>query len=161
MDELHPEANDWNARYQSGRPPWDLDAPAPALVDLLANLPREPQRVLVPCAGLGHDAIAWAKAGYQVTAVDFAPLAVAGARQQADALGVALTILQADLFKLPEAFQGAFDIVWEQTCLCALDPSKRMDYLQAMARVLRAGGVFYGLFWNHGRPGGLHKFGLQ
>lgn len=174
-----PEA--WNARYVHGQTGWDRAGPAPALVALLARLdgehtlrsrvapsPRsgktapggEPRastaaaRVLVPGAGYGHDAIAWARAGYDVTAVDFAPLAVQGLRDRAEAQGVQLEALSADIFALPGALAGTFDIVWEQTCLCAIDPGRRDEYVSMLQRALVPGGRVYALLWNHERGGG-------
>ena len=70
MNKHHPEAEDWNASYEFGRPPWDRDALPLALVDLLNTLQPARLKVLVPCAGLGNDAIAWAEAGHDVVAVE-------------------------------------------------------------------------------------------
>ncbi len=144
---------DWNQRYTEGDTPWDLDAPPPALLRVIAAAPRG-LRVLVPGAGRGLDAIAWAEAGHEVVAIDFAPLAVASMRERVAARGVAIEVLQADIFQLPEALAGTFDRVWEQTCFCAIPVERRGDYVRSMASVLRPGGCLVGLLWNHGRPGG-------
>jgi SAM-dependent methyltransferase len=144
----------WEQRYREGRAAWDLGAAPPCLGRLLAGLPARRLRVLVPGAGFGHDAVAWARAGHQVTAVDFAPSAVAGARARARETGVAMAVLEEDLFALPATLEGAFDAVWEQTCYCAVAPKRRDEYAAAMARALVPGGTLYGLFWNHGREGG-------
>jgi methyl halide transferase len=154
MDNPDQRAEGWNARYAAGRPPWDLGDAPPALTDLIQSLPASGQRVLVPCAGLGHDALAWAAAGYPTIAVDFAALAVEGAQEIAQQRGVDLTVLQADLFHLPDTLENSFDIIWEQTCLAALQPKQRGRYFRAMAWALKPEGVFWGLVWNHGRSGG-------
>jgi hypothetical protein len=156
MNENDPgaEAASWDASYAGGRPPWDLSGPPAALTRLIESMDPTPLRVLVPCSGNGHDAIAWAQAGHQVVAVDFAPRAVAGAQDGAARAGVALEILQADLFQIKQEFRGSFDLVWEQTCLAALDPARREGYFETMAAVLGSAGLFIGLLWNHGRVGG-------
>jgi SAM-dependent methyltransferase len=154
MTDTNPDADQWNTRYVGGRPPWDLGSPPPVLLDLIASFSPKTLRVLVPCTGYGHDAIAWASAGHDVVAVDFAPLAVAGAADNAKVRGVTLRIEQADLFNLQPGYAAAFDIIWEQTCLAALDPDRREAYFAVMAWALRPGGDFYGLLWNHGRTGG-------
>lgn len=110
--------------------------------------------MLVPGAGRGHDAIAWARGGHVATAVDFAPLAVEGARTLARERGVELEVVQADIFDLPRSLVGSFDLVWEQTCLCAIDPERRTDYVDSMHRALRPDGELVALLWNHGREGG-------
>ncbi|MDB4991487.1 MAG: thiopurine S-methyltransferase [Myxococcaceae bacterium] len=155
------DAAAWNARYAQGQTGWDRGGAAPALVALLTRIPHGQSaltsgraRVLVPGAGFGHDAIAWAGAGFDVTAVDFAKLAVIGLRQWAEAAGVTLRALEADIFELPHELEGAFDVVWEQTCLCAIDPARRHEYVQMLERVLVPGGTVYALLWNHQRAGG-------
>jgi SAM-dependent methyltransferase len=146
-------AEAWNQRYAEGRTRWDLGGPPPVLTSLLATI--EPgRRVLVPGAGRGHDAIAWAQAGHRVVAIDIAPLAVEAARALADERSVQIEVLEADIFALPGALTAAFDVVWEQTCFCAIPVERRGNYVRAMAQALVPGGKLYGLFWNHGQPGG-------
>jgi SAM-dependent methyltransferase len=147
------ESEAWNQRYVDGKTAWDLGGPPPALVRVIAARPPS-LRVLVPGAGRGHDALAWAQAGHQVVAVDFAPLAVVAARENAAARGVAMEVHEGDIFALPDTFAGSFDLVWEQTCFCAIPPERRADYARSMAAVLRPGGHIVALFWNHGREGG-------
>lgn len=142
----------WEGRYQQGDTPWDLGAPPPALVTVIAA-ETPPLRVIVPGAGFGHDAIAWAQAGHHVTLVDIAPTAITGARRLAQAAGVELTLLEADIFALPDA-DGAFDLVWEQTCFCAIGLEQRSAYAQQAARWLAPGGRMIALLWNHGAEGG-------
>ena len=147
------ESDAWNQRYVEGRTGWDLGGPPPALVRVIAA--QAPgRRVLVPGAGRGHDAIAWAEAGHQVVAIDFAPLAVAAARENAAARGLVIEVREADIFALPGELAGSFDLVWEQTCFCAIPTERRGDYVQAMAAVLKPGGRIVALLWNHGRTGG-------
>jgi SAM-dependent methyltransferase len=149
-------ADDWNQRYAEGNTAWDLGGPPPVLVRVIAAHPLATARlrVLVPGAGRGNDAIAWAEAGHEVVAVDFANLAVAAAREQAAARGVSMEVLEADVFALPAALAGSFDLAWEQTCFCAIPVERRPDYARAMAEVLRPGGRLFALLWNHGREGG-------
>jgi SAM-dependent methyltransferase len=149
-----PESKLWNAHYKTGRPGWDLEGPPPVLTELIETIPEKPLRILVPCAGYAHDAMAWAKAGHEVVAMDFAPLAVQGARERAGTQGIDLTIQQADMFQPDDQLKGTFDIIWEQTCLAAIDPGRRAEYFKIMAASLKPQGKFYGLLWNHGRQGG-------
>lgn len=148
------DPNAWNQRYLEGSTGWDLKAPAVALSQLLAGFPRAKKRVFVPGAGFGNDAIAWAQAGHDVVAADFAPLAVAGMKERAEKSKVQLTALQADIFALDASLDGSFDIVWEQTCLCAIDPARRPAYVDAMHRMLKPGGTMYALLWNRKVEGG-------
>lgn len=153
MSDTKPRCpRDWEQAYVDGRVPWDLGSAPPALEALVARTP--PGRVFVPGAGRGHDARAWARGGSAVTALDVSPTAVAEARALDAASGAVVTWIAGDLFDLPRDLAGAFDVVWEQTCFCALAPEQRDAYVDAVADVLAPGGRFHGILWNTGQPGG-------
>lgn len=141
----------WQAVYEEGNPGWDKGAPAPPLARALGQV--EPGlAVLVPGCGFGHEALLLARQGYAVTAVDFAPAAIAGLRKRAGTLP--LTALERDLFSLGEEFGGHFDLVVEHTCFCAIPIEMRDEYARVMARVLGEGGQFLGLFYETDRDSG-------
>lgn len=149
------DPQDWEQRYREGRTRWDLGGAPPALARAIAARPAPPRlRVLVPGAGFGHDALAWARAGHGVTAVDLAVSATDALSARAQRAGLPLRVLTADLFHLPTDLSSAFDLVWEQTCYCAIPPERRLDYVRAMADALVPGGLLLALLWNHGQPGG-------
>lgn len=144
----HPSK--WELDYQRGTAGWSLHTPTPVFQHLLAekNSRGEPLfpsgRVLVPGAGLGYDAREFAKHGFEVVAVDFAQAA-------ADAMRGALTpataheIVQDDLFQLPASWNETFDYVLEYTCYCAIDPTRRAEYVDVVTRVLKRGGTYVAL----------------
>ena len=65
-----------------------------------------------------------------------------------------MEFVQADVTAMPQAWTDSFDVVWEQTCLCAIPPDLRKPYLKEVARVLKSKGEFVALLWNHGKPDG-------
>jgi methyl halide transferase len=114
---------DWETRYQTGDMPWEKGEAAPGLVDFLAahhELPRG--SVLVPGCGTGHDARAWARAGFNVVGMDLAPSAIRLATERTQAAG-----LNAQ-FRLTDFLKGetteTFDWVFEHTLYCAIDPQQ-------------------------------------
>jgi SAM-dependent methyltransferase len=110
--------------------------------------------MLVPCAGRGYDAREFARHAFDVTAVDFSPTAIREMKRMADP-EAPIEILQHDMFTLPRTFDGAFDYVLQYTCFCAIDPKRREDYADLIARVLKPGGVYIDLaFPLDGRSGG-------
>jgi len=155
---------DWENAYVTGTVPWDLGRAPPVLEARIREIVASREaagddaapgpRVFVPGAGRGHDARAWLAAGGAVTALDIAPTAVAEGRALDAAEGVSMTWLEADLFDLPAELDGTFDIVWEQTCFCAIDPARRGEYVEVIARLLAPGGAWMGVVWEVGRPGG-------
>lgn len=144
---------DWNQAYCDDKTPWDLGKPAPALVAWLATKPT-PGRVAVIGCGRGHDALALAEAGFDVTGIDFAPAAIASAREAAAARGLTVRFEQADLFALGPEHTNAYDTVFEHTCYCAIPPERRDDYVAAVARMLVPGGQLVAVFFTHKEPGG-------
>ena len=143
----------WQDRYERGAVGWDKGQAAPPLVRVLAEDGPGPEAsVLVPGCGYGHEALHLARQGYRVVAIDFAPAAIARLRQRA--VGLSLEAIECDIFALPAAYDGLFEMVVEHTCFCAIPLDRRDDYAQVMARVLRRGGTLLGLFWELGEEGG-------
>lgn len=148
------DANAWQTRYDSADTPWDLGEPAPALLAWLKGNPGQGRRALVPGCGRGHDALALAQAGWEVVAIDFAASAVEETRAAALRAGVALTAMKADLFTLSADEVGTFDLWFEHTCFCAIDPEDRARYAEQAAALVRPGGQLVGIFYAHGKTGG-------
>ena len=150
-----PEQPDyWDVQYQRGDTRWDIGKPAPAFVDLLAGPdPPLPGRMIVLGCGRGHDALLFARAGFDVLGIDFAPTALAAARAAAQAAGLAVRFEQHDLFDLPATWDGMFDYVLEHTCVSALPPARRPAYVAVVQRLLRPGGRYIALFFTHGQAG--------
>ncbi len=147
-------ADKWEADYQRRTDGWDLAGPTPALKRIAASGRFQPGKMFVPCAGRGHDAREFARHGFQVTAVDFSPSAVDAMREMADP-GAPIEIMQHDMFKLPREMDGKFDYVLQYTCFCAIDPNRRQEYADMIARLLKPGGTYIDLaFPLDGRPGG-------
>jgi cyclopropane fatty-acyl-phospholipid synthase-like methyltransferase len=145
------DAASWNDRYLKGDTGWDKGAPAPPIARLLREGVVPPgARVAVIGCGRGHDAVEAARLGFHVTAVDFAPEAVAATVENARAAGVTLEARREDVFQL----RGPFDAVVEHTCFCAIAVERRGEYVEAVADALAPSGVLVGLFYAHGREGG-------
>lgn len=129
--------NKWEADYERGSDGWDLNGPTPVFKRLADSGQFKPGHMIVLGAGRGHDAREFARHGFQVTAVDFSPYAVREMRRLATP-DAPVEILQSDLFKLPPEFDHSFDYVLEYTCFCAIDPQRREEYADLVARLLRS-----------------------
>jgi hypothetical protein len=93
-----------------------------------------------------------ARRGFRVTAVDIASVAVAAVRGALQEGGASAEVVQADLLCWQP--KGAFDAVYEQTCLCALDPGELPAYTRRLYSWLRPGGQLLALFMQTEPPGG-------
>ncbi len=142
-------ATEWDAIYARGEDRWDIGGPSPPLVAVLGRGEvAPPGRALVPGCGHGHDARLLAARGFEAVGVDFAPRAVREARRGAAAAAVrGVRFERLDLFRLPASYESAFDLVFEQTCFCAVHPGRRDAYARAVHRALRPGGLLLGLFY--------------
>ncbi len=99
--------------------PWDRPVPTQPLDEWARRRGAGTgQRAVVVGCGLGRDAELLAKLGYATTAFDVAPSAVEQARQRHP--GSAVTYVVADLMDLPEAWNGAFDLVVESITVQSL-----------------------------------------
>ena len=152
LDVNSPEK--WEADYRGKTDGWDLSGPTPVLRRLAESGRFPPGRMLVPCAGRGYDAREFARHGFDVTAVDFSSTAIREMKRLSDP-EAPIEILQHDMFTLPRALDGMFDYVLQYTCFCAIDPKRRVDYAELVARLLKPGGVYIDLaFPLDGRLGG-------
>src|SRR3990172_4515758 len=146
-----PTREFWDKRFSEGDMPWDRGATSPQLAAWLAAGALEPCRILVPGCGSGYEVAAWAAAGFEVTALDYAAEAVSRTRKQLETAGLKARLFEADaLTWQPER---AFDAIYEQTCLCALYPDQWRAYADQVHRWLAPAGRLYALFVQMLRPG--------
>jgi len=135
---------DWNTAYENANMPWDKGAAAPPLREFLATRSLA-GRVLVPGCGLGHDVRLLAEQGAAVVGVDIAPHAVQQAQALPPVAGACFEL--ADFLALPAQYHGQFDVVFEHTCLCALDVEQRVAYVRAVLQALKPGGHYLAVFF--------------
>ena len=145
-------AVDWSARYQSNDTPWDLGGAHPELAARIAEglvaSPSSRRRAVVPGCGRGHDALALARAGWHVTAIDFVDPTGGLLGVQLSSLGGRLLIEDA-LAHTPEA---PYDLIFEHTFFCAIDPGLRPRWSEFVARSLAPEGQLCALVFPVGKP---------
>ncbi len=155
----------WSQIYQQEIPRWDLGQPSPALLDMLPRLKLPKSRVLVLGCGLGHDAAFFAENGHVVTAVDMSTEAIKGARAKYENRYPQITWLETDLFKMGHEHHQAYDLVFEQTCYCAINPTLRdnliMKWRQFLADQGHLLGVFFAMEKKQGPPFGGTEWELR
>lgn len=118
--------------------PWADQAPNPALVSWLTAGSPPAGRALVVGCGLGDDAEALARAGFDTTAFDLSKSAITWAQRRFPNSPV--DYHAANLLQLPEEWFGAFDLVFEAYTLQAIPLAIRQQATPVLAQLLRPGG---------------------
>jgi SAM-dependent methyltransferase len=141
----------WQERFLSQRTPWDRGAPNPQLRVWLDSKELTPCRIVVPGCGSGHEVAVLAQRGFDVTALDYAPAAIALTRERLDRANARATLVEADalVWKAP----APFDAIYEQTCLCAVHPDRWRRYAERLETWLAPGGRMFALLMQVLRPG--------
>ncbi len=147
-------AEQWESRYREQLTGWERGTLNDALHDWLAGGHLQAGKIIIPGCGRSPEPVALAELGFEVIGLDFAPSAIAHQERQLKQLptGVKLHFEQADVLTyLPKE---SVDAIYEQTCLCALQPEYRTSYEQQLYRWLRPGGKLFALFMQTGEPDG-------
>jgi len=142
-----PTIDFWQQRFLTGEMPWDRKATSPQLQAWIdcgeLSAAAMNGQIAVPGCGCGHEVATLAERGFAVIGLDYAPAAVALARERLP-LQTAAQVLQADVLDwLPDAPLAA---VYEQTCLSALHPDQWQHYAAQLQRWLRPTGRLFALF---------------
>jgi SAM-dependent methyltransferase len=131
-----------------GTPPWDIGRPQPAVVRL-EEAGEIVGRVVDLGCGTGENACYLAGRGHVVRGIDFAPTAVAKAREKAAARGLTATFEVGNALEL-RAPRPRADALVDCGLFHTFGDADRPRYAASVARVLRAGGrVFVLCFCDH------------
>lgn len=147
QDPARPEF--WDHRFRSGVTPWDAGR-TPTALQVFAAARAGGRRILIPGCGSGWEARHLAERGWDVTALDFSPAAIATARVNLGAHAGCL--LQGDFFDFDAG--GGFDVMYERTFLCAMPRRMWPEYAARTAALLHPGGLLAGFFYLSDEPKG-------
>jgi cyclopropane fatty-acyl-phospholipid synthase-like methyltransferase len=137
----------WESLYKEKKDSWDLGKESPVLLEFFkhSSCPKT-GRVLVPGAGRGYDAAAWADRGHETLAVDFSSTAFATLSALAEKHRK-LSVLNIDLFELTPKSTDPFDIIYEYGCFNAIHPGRRDEYFEVWDKMLTPNGMVIALFF--------------
>ena len=139
----------WDERFARGFTPWDRGAVPAELRRFVAGCER-PLTVLIPGCGSGYE-LAWLmEQGWDASAIDFAPEAVARAKRVAGRWDE--WVLEADFFAWEPA--RPLDMVYECAFLCAMPPAMWPRIAARWAELLRPGALLAGFFYFGDKPKG-------
>lgn len=141
--------------YRLGLTVWQRPAPPAELIALVEGVagssPLQPGRALDLGCGTGTDTVYLASHGWEVTAIDMVPKALAIARRNAAAAGVTPRFLHGDVTRLADIGAGeGYHLLLDFGCLHTLPDDQRGGYVTAVSRAAAPGATF--LLYGFGRP---------
>ncbi|MET0899435.1 MAG: class I SAM-dependent methyltransferase [Mycobacterium sp.] len=140
MTESTPRLERFDSLYRDGTAPWVIGEPQPAVVNLERDGLIGGAVVDIGC-GTGEHTILLTSLGYDVLGVDFAPHAVAQARENAVRRGVDARFELADAMNLSTV--GQFDTIVDSALFHIFDTRDRARYVASLHSGCRAGGVVH------------------
>ena len=139
-----------------GSPTWDTGITPRELNSFIHSHPAG--RALDLGCGTGTNAISLAKAGWDVTGVDFITSALATGRKKAHRAHVKVDLRQGDVTHLKN-IHGPFDLVLDIGCFHTLDYSGKIAYSQQLVGLLASEGTF--LLYGFISPSEEASFGIK
>jgi SAM-dependent methyltransferase len=141
----------WEKRYREGDSPWDTGQPSSELIRVVREEGISPCRALELGCGTGTNAVWLAQQGFDVTAVDLAPLALERAEARTREAGVKVRFVAASVLE-PPGLGGRFPFFFDRGCYHVV---RRVDvgaYLRTLERVTAAGSTGLVLAGNAREP---------
>lgn len=139
----------WDERFDHRFMPWDRGGVPQALRQFVAAA-AEPLACLIPGCGAAYELAFLCQAGWDATAIDFSPAAVAVARS---ALGAwSARVLEADFFSYQPARPP--QLIYERAFLCAMPPAMWSQVVARWAELLAPGALLVGYFFFDDQPKG-------
>lgn len=132
----------WDERFAKLFTPWDRGGVPSALRDFVGHQARS-FVTLIPGCGSAYELVYLCEAGWDATAIDFAPEAVARGRKLAGQWGE--RVVEADFFAWEPAHP--VELIYECAFLCALPPAMRPRVVARWAELLGQGGRVAGFFY--------------
>jgi SAM-dependent methyltransferase len=134
----------WSERYQEADIPWDIGYVSTPLKEYIDHLQDQDISVLIPGGGSGYEWAYLQEQGFRSTyLLDWSESLIRRIQDQYPSLP-AETLLAEDFF----SHRGNYDLILEQTFLCALPPEQREAYMQHMQELLVPGGKLAGVLFD-------------
>lgn len=147
----------WEQRYVDKNTGWDVGEIVPQwkvyFDDLVCHCTEK--RILIPGAGLGHEAEYLHHLGFrEVHVLDWSPTAIERFKERIPSFPASHCHV-GDFF----THKGTYDIIVEQTFFCAIDPLLRKQYVLAIDNLLAESGQWAAMLFNTRFDGDGPPFG--
>ena len=136
----------WNDLYINGNTKWDIGRVTPIVSNYLKNIKHSIGKVCVLGCGNGYDAMEFARYKNDVYAVDFSEKAIRNLKDKSIENDLSINLVKDDIFNLDNQYLDYFDLIFEYTCFCAIDPKRRVEYFDLAYKILNNNGILFGIF---------------
>ncbi|MEO1049486.1 MAG: methyltransferase domain-containing protein [Bacteroidota bacterium] len=133
----------WTNRYDNNQLGWDVGAPTTPLKAYFDQLIDKEIDILIPGCGHAYEAEYLHSQGFpNVYIIDISTKPLDAFRKRYPAFPSS-NLIHGDFFQ----FEGQFDLIIEQTFFCSFHPSKRSEYAEKMAELLKVEGKLVGVLF--------------
>jgi SAM-dependent methyltransferase len=134
------DINGWEKCWEEGTTPWDLGQVTPLITNLIHSETVPIGRVLVPGCGTGYDVVALAGPDRYVVGLDISETGIKKAKEWSCSSPNKeyFAFLVGDFFNWKS--EEAFDLIFDYTFFCAIDPSLRSDWAKRIDELLKLDG---------------------
>lgn len=134
----------WEGRYNAQQIGWDIGEVSRPIKEYIDQLENKELRILIPGCGNGYEGeYLFLKGFHHVTLLDFAEQPLKNFKDRNPDFPNDHLIV-GDFFKHKEEY----DLILEQTLFCAIDPSKRAEYVKKSSELLAENGKLAGVLFN-------------
>lgn len=142
MDKLNRRY--WEDRYENNKTGWNIGYVSTPLKVYFDQITDKSLKILIPGAGNSYEAeYLWNNDFKNVFVVDFVKQPLDNIKNRVPDFPET-QLLNINFFDLNDKF----DIIFEQTFFCALNPSLRKNYVNQMHHLLKPNGKIVGLLFN-------------
>ncbi|HWM53672.1 MAG TPA: class I SAM-dependent methyltransferase [Thermoplasmata archaeon] len=142
--------DEFEESYRTGDTPWDSGVPSAELIRVPDAGLLSGKTVLEIGCGTGTNAIAFARRGYRVTAVDYVELAVRRAREKAWKAGIEIDFRVGDATRMD--LGGPYEVVFDRGVYHGIRNGNLTAFLKMLERVTRKGTRWLTLAGNAKEP---------
>ncbi|PWL29566.1 MAG: SAM-dependent methyltransferase [Fluviicola sp. XM-24bin1] len=140
----------WASRYVAGTTGWDLGEVSPPIKAYIDQLTDKSIRILIPGCGNGYEAeYLWNQGFENVHVIDLAKEPLENLQKRCPGIPSG-QLHQGDFFD----HSGEYDLIFEQTMFCAIDPVLRQKYADKVHELLVPNGKLVGVLFDRHFDGG-------
>lgn len=134
----------WNKKYQTDKTGWDIGEVSTPIREYIDQLTNKNLEILIPGGGNSYEAEYLHNNGFtNVSVVDVSVYPLQNLKKRVPSFPKE-RLLHLNFFDLKEEY----DLIFEQTFFCALQPKLRPNYVTQMKDLLKKGGSLVGVMFN-------------